>query len=172
MLFVSIFSYAGGVSVSVTEKIKKDRKNTKSEEKHTMIRTSVSTQKATLKVTISNLSKETADIQLEWYFFERPTIKRGRKGEPTISEKGKETISLEAKKKIKKTIESQEYEKTEVKKEKNRDTKRDDGGLKKTYKGSTYGGYVVLARKDGKIIAKKASDSKFLTKAWMEKLTQ
>jgi hypothetical protein len=172
MLLISVISYAGGVNVSVTEKIKKDRKNTKNEDDHTTVRTSISKQQSTLNITVSNLSKESATVELEWYFFERNIIKKGRKGDFVVSEKGTESISLEPKKKIKKTITSKEYQKKEVKTEKNKSNKHDDSGSNKTYKGTTYGGYVVLLRKDGKIISKRSSESKLLTKEWLKKLSQ
>jgi len=174
MLLISAVSYAGGVTVSVTEKIKKDRNNTKTKQKHTVIRKTVSKQQSTLTIVVSNLSSESATVQLEWYFFKRQIIKKGRKGDFILEEKGSESLSLEPKKKTKKTVESKEYERTEIKTDKNNDNDRhhDSGGTKKIYKGSTYGGYVVLLRKDGKIIAKKSSESRLLTKEWLKKLTQ
>jgi len=44
------------------------------------------------------------------------------------------------------------------------------GGSSKSFSGDTYGGYVVLVRHQGKILAKYSNENKFTTDEWLAKL--
>ena len=173
VLFSSLFCYAGSVSLTVTEKIKKERPKLKPEKSnHITVKTKVLISQSTLTIKLANFG-ESGSFQLEWYFFEQVILPSGKKGDFKIFEKGKESISLDKKAKTKKEVKSQEVKSTEKKTEKYNSSRHDKGNSsQKSCSGSIYKGYVVLVRQDGKIVAKKASSPKFLKKEWMEKLVQ
>ena len=170
MLFVSMASYAGSVNLTVAEKVKKKTENKKDKGKKSTTRIRILKQESTLTISVSNYG-ESGSFELEWYFIHRVMTHKGKKGSPSVFDKGKETITVETKAKIKKTVVSKEIECKTTKT--NKQNKRGKGsGSNKKYKGSVCAGYVVLVRKDGKIVSKKASDSKFLKEEWLEKFTE
>ena len=166
ILFASMASYAGSVNIAVTQKLKKTPENTTEKGKNSTTRIRILKQEVTLAISVSNYA-ESGSFELEWYFIHRVLTTKGKKGLPEIFDKGKETITVENKKKIKKTVVSKEIE-SKTSKSNKKTNRRNSSGSNKKYKGSVYAGYIVLVKKDGKVVAKKASDSKFLKKEWLE----
>lgn len=151
--------YAGRINVKGD--LEKDRESSKSEGQKSSSKTKTESQYYDLQVTVANTGKYEGIFECEWYFFSRPLLERGKKGDPELSEKGKKSFNLKGMKRESFELKSKTLTWSETKTNKNSSNKNNNNNSnKKSINGSVYGGYVVLLRVDGKIISRYSPDSK------------
>jgi hypothetical protein len=164
--------HAQSARLTVTGNVKKDSKSDKVESEKSSSKTKTETQKYELSATVANTGPQEGTFDLEWYFFRRPLDNNGDKGDPILCEKGKTSLTIPGMKRVVQKIESEEISNTESKTSKNSSGNSDKGGSSssKTISGDIYGGYILLVRSGGEILAKYSNEKKFLEDEWMGKL--
>jgi hypothetical protein len=166
---LSSSALAAAVRLSVTDKLNKDRTSEKSESEKSSSRTKVETLTYDLNIQVSNTTKAEGTFDLEWYFIKRPLDDEGKKGDPILCEKDKTTLTIGGQKRISHKVTSKALKNTESKSSKSSSgNSSKSSGSSKSFSGDTYAGYVVLARQDGKILAKYSNEKKFLEDSWVE----
>jgi hypothetical protein len=162
---------AVSVRLNVQDKLNKDRESEKTESDKSSSKTTTESLTYDLDIQVSNTSKQEGTFDLEWYFFKCRLDSKGKKEDPVLCEKNKTSLTIGGQKRVSHKVTSQTLKNTESKSSKSSSGKNSkSSGSSKSFSGSTYAGYVVLARQDGKIVQKYSSDKKFLTDAWIGKL--
>ncbi|WP_372796490.1 hypothetical protein [Pontiella sp.] len=156
--------------ISVQGDLEKDRDSSKTESAKSNSSSKTETQYYDLKVTVANTGKYDGTFDLEWYFFKRPLDAKGKKGDPVLCEKDKTSLTLGGMQRTEHLITSGSLSWTESKSSKSSSGKNSNSSAKKSISGAVYGGYVLLLRADGEIVAKNASDRKFLSDEWIAML--
>lgn len=148
--------------ISVKGELEKDRSSSSTGNK----KTKSETQYYELKVTVANTGKQEGTFDLEWYFLKRPLDALGKKGDPVVCEKNKTSVTIAGMKRVVHPVKSRSLTWSESKTSSNNNSKNSTAP-KKSISGAIYGGYVLLLRADGEIVAKYASDKKFLSEQWL-----
>lgn len=164
---LSAFSAPKGVAVRLNVKgdLDKERSNEKDEKENKSTRSKLEEQCYTLSVQVVNTSRQPVAVDLECYFVGRRVDSNGKKGDRVICEKTKETLEIAGQKKVSKEVVSKVLSSAET-------VTSSSVKTKKSYSGSVYSGYIVVVRYEGEIVAKMASDTKYLSEQWLGKLAQ
>lgn len=140
----------------------------------------ITTETATLTIETRNGAAEEETCQLEWYFISKrkPTVKEvsnSQSSTPTPSDElvivdsGSKSLKIPPKERIEHIAVSNPliYEKS------HQEVVNANGGviLTDTRGGDTYGGYIILVKINGEIVAQESSSTRFLKKEWLEKCT-
>ncbi len=169
---------APSARLTVQDKLNKETDSDKSESTKSSMRTDTESQSYDLNITVANTGPSDCTFNLEWYFFKRTLTNKGDKGEPVLCEKGSESIAVAGMKRASHQVSSESQISFESKTttnntgNKNNNNKGGSSGTKKTVSGSICGGYIVLLRYGEEIIAKDASDPRFLKDEWMGTLSR
>jgi hypothetical protein len=158
--------------ISVKGELEKERDSSKNESEKSSSKTKTETQHYELVITTANTGKQEGTFDLEWYFFKRSWEEKGKKGDPVLCEKDKTTLSLGGMKRQTHEVTSKTLRWEESKTSKSGKSSSSKNSSGKSITGEMYAGYVVLLRAEGEIIAKYASEKKYLTEEWMDKLDQ
>lgn len=158
--------------ISVKGELKKERDSSKNETANSSSKTKSEVQHYDLQATVANTGKNAGTFDLEWYFLKRQLDGKGNKGDPAVCEKGKETLTIGGMKRVTHPVTSSSLSWSETKSSKSGNSNRgnNSSSSKKNISGAVYGGYVLLLRADGQIVAKYSSDKRFLTEEWLQKL--
>ncbi|MDF7825951.1 hypothetical protein P4B35_18115 [Pontiellaceae bacterium B12227] len=158
--------------ISVKGELEKDRDSSKNESANSSTKTKSEVQFYNLEVTVANTGKHTGTFDLEWYFLKRRLDAAGKKGDPVLSEKDKTTLTIAGMKRVVHPVTSSSLSWSESKSSKNSSGRNNNSSSssKKNISGEIYGGYVLLLRADGEMVAKYASDRKFLSDEWLVQL--
>ncbi len=156
---------AAGVRLTVKGDLDRDSKSEKKETKKSSRRSETESLTYELDIQVSNTTKQEAIFDLEWYFLRRPLDSKGKKGEPVLCEKDKIALTIGGQRRVSHKVTSETITNSESK-----TSKRSSGngpGSSKSFSGDVYAGYVVLVKKDGKILAKKSNETKFTSAQWL-----
>ena len=160
--------------ISVKGDLEKKRDSSKNEGTNKSTKTKSEIQHYELQVTVANTGKEEGTFDLEWYFVKRPLDAKGKKGDPEVCEKGTKTLTIGGMKRVVHPVKSAALTSSESKTNNNgnnnNNRNNNNSSTTKSITGAVYGGYVVLLRVDGKVIAKYSPDRKYLKDEWVRKL--
>jgi hypothetical protein len=163
---------AQAVRINVKGELEKDRDTSKTESDKSSSKTKTETQSYELEVTVANTVKQDGTFDVEWYFFKR-SYEDGRLGDPVLCEKDKKTVSIAGMKRITLPVTSKPLswqESKNNKSSKNSNNNNDDKSSGKSITGDEYGGYVILVKYEGEVLAEYSDEKKFLTDEWLGKL--
>ncbi len=166
-------AFAAGVGLTVKGELEKERTSDKTEGERTSSKTSTETAAYTLDIQVSNPAKQEVSFDVEWYFISQPLNEEGDEGDPILCEKGNTTLAIGPQKRAGHQAISKPLSKTETKTTRESSGNNDDSDRSDSSKhvsGDVYAGYVVLVKYEGKVVAQKASETKFGTPEWLEKL--
>jgi hypothetical protein len=160
--------------ITVKGELEKERDSSKNESEKNSTKTKTEKQHYELAITAANTGKQGGTFDLECYFFKRQLDDKGNKGDPVLCEKDKATLTLGGMKRAmhKVTSETLSWEESKSSKSSSGKSNSSKSSSGKSISGEVYGGYIVLLRAEGEIIAKYSSDKKFLSKEWLSKLDQ
>lgn len=166
----SAYAKAQAVRINVKGELEKDRETSKTETDKASSKTKIEKQFYELEITVANTVKQEGTFDLEWYFFKRSYDEKGKLGDPVLCEKDKTTVKIAGMKRITHPVTSKPLSWQESKSSKSGNNNNSENTSGKSITGEEYGGYVILVKYQGKIVAKYSDEKKFLTDEWLGKL--
>jgi hypothetical protein len=168
----SAYAKSHAVRINVKGELEKDRETTKTETEKTSSKTKIETQYYELEITVANTVKQDGTFDLEWYFFKRNYGENGRLEDPVLCEKNKTTLEIAGMKRVTYPVTSKplSWQESNNSKSGKNNNSNDNNTSGKSITGDEYGGYVILVKHAGTIVADYSDEKKFLTDEWLGKL--